>query len=103
MRMLFATTTEAVVQLSSNRIIRGRVMALYTMIAVGGQAAGSPLMGWIAEVAGARAAMIVSGVVPVARRRRRGGAAGAFRPALPAVPTARHLPLMVIEPRGQLG
>ncbi|MEO9013942.1 MAG: MFS transporter [Terrimesophilobacter sp.] len=103
MRMLFATTAEAVVQMSSNRVIRGRVMALYTMIAVGGQALGSPLMGWIAEVAGARTAMVVSGAIPL------------IAAVVIAVLLARagHLSLRVrvrrhawpisIVPRGQLG
>jgi MFS family permease len=103
MRMLFATTAEAVVQMSSNRIIRGRVMALYTMIAVGGQAVGSPVMGWIAEVAGARAAMVVSGAAPlvaavvVAVLLARAG-----RLSL-RVRVRRHASLISIVPRGQLG
>jgi MFS family permease len=103
MRMLFATTAEAVVQMSSNRIIRGRVMALYTMVAVGGQALGSPLMGWIAEVAGARTAMVVSGAVPLVAAvviavllARTGRLAVRVR-------VRRHASLISIEPRGQLG
>lgn len=103
MRMLFSTTAEAIVQLSSNRIIRGRVMALYTMIAVGGQAIGSPLMGWLAEVAGARAAMVVSGLVPalaaivIAFLLARTGHLSL------RVRLRRHTPLMSIVLRGQLG
>jgi MFS family permease len=103
MRMLFATTAEAVVQMSSNRIIRGRVMALYTMIAVGGQAVGSPLMGWIAEVAGARTAMVVSGAVPlVAAAVIAVLLARAGRLSL-RVRVRRHASLISIVPRGQLG
>lgn len=103
MRMLFATTAEAVVQMSSNRIIRGRVMALYTMIAVGGQALGAPFIGWIAEIAGARAAMVVSGGVPLA---------AAFVVAIMLARSGRlsirirmrrHTSLISIEARGQLG
>src|SRR5690606_26500429 len=48
-RLLFATGAESVVQLSSNRRIRGRVMAIYSMVVLGGQAIGGPLMGWLAE------------------------------------------------------
>jgi MFS family permease len=103
MRMLFATTAEAVVQMSSNRVIRGRVMALYTMIAVGGQALGSPLMGWIAEVAGARAAMVVSGMVPlVAAAVIAVLLARAGRLSL-RVRVRRHASLISIVPRGQPG
>lgn len=101
-RMLFSTTAEAVVQLSSNRIIRGRVMALYAMIAVGGQALGSPLLGWLAEVAGARAAMAISGAVPCVAAivvafllARSGRLSLRFR-------LRRNSRLMSIEPRGQL-
>lgn len=63
-RLLFATAAESIVQMSSNRIIRGRVMAIYSMVVLGGQAIGGPLMGWLAEQWGVRAAMVASGVVP---------------------------------------
>ncbi|MHB1173256.1 MAG: MFS transporter [Lacisediminihabitans sp.] len=63
-RLLFATGAESIVQLSSNRAIRGRVMAIYSMVMLGGQALGGPLMGWIAEQWGVRAAMVVAGAVP---------------------------------------
>lgn len=63
-RLLFATAAESIVQMSSNRIIRGRVMAIYAMVVLGGQAIGGPLMGWLAEVWGVRAAMVFSGLVP---------------------------------------
>ena len=38
-------TAESIVQMSSNRIIRGRVMAVYAMVVLGGQAIGGPMMG----------------------------------------------------------
>lgn len=63
-RLLFATTAESIVQLSSNRTIRGRVMAIYAMVVLGGQAIGGPLMGWIAEEWDVRTAMVISGAVP---------------------------------------
>ncbi|HEU4808075.1 MAG TPA: MFS transporter [Homoserinimonas sp.] len=63
-RLQFAMTAESIVQMSSNRIIRGRVMAVYAMVVLGGQAIGGPLMGWIAEGWGVRTAMTISGAVP---------------------------------------
>jgi MFS family permease len=63
-RLLFATGADAMVQLSSNPSIRGRVIALYTVVLMGGQAAGGVLIGWIAEVLGMSVAFIVAGGVP---------------------------------------
>lgn len=65
-RLLFATGAESTVQLSTNRVIRGRVMSLYSMIMLGGQALGGPLSGAIAEHFGVRVAMVVAGIVPAA-------------------------------------
>jgi len=63
-RLLFATGAESLVQLSTNRAIRGRVMALYSMVMLGGQALGGPLIGWIAQTWGVRDAMVIAGAVP---------------------------------------
>ena len=63
-RLLYNTAGETMMQLSSNMAIRGRVMAFWTMVIVGGQAIGGPLMGWLAEYLGARTAMMISGGVP---------------------------------------
>ncbi len=63
-RLLFATGAESIVQLSSNRTIRGRIMAQYSIVVLGGQSVGGPLMGWIAETWGPHAAMVLAGAVP---------------------------------------
>jgi MFS family permease len=63
-RLIFMTGDETMVQLSSNLTIRGRVMAFWVMVVVGGQAIGGPLMGWVAETIGPKNAMVVSGAVP---------------------------------------
>ena len=63
-RLLYATAAETMVQLSSNLRIRGRVMAFFMLILVGGQAIGGPIMGLIAEAFGSRTAVVVSGGVP---------------------------------------
>lgn len=64
-RLLFATGAESMVQLSTNPSIRGRVMAIYLVILMGGQAAGGLIIGWIAEEFGMHAAFAVAGGVPL--------------------------------------
>ena len=63
-RLLYMTASETMMQLSSNLAIRGRIMAFWVMVVVGGQAIGGPVMGWLAEHLGARPAMMISGGVP---------------------------------------
>jgi MFS family permease len=48
------TTANAMVQLSVDPAMRGRVMALYMAIFMGGTPLGAPVIGWIGEVWGAR-------------------------------------------------
>lgn len=62
--LLFLTAANSLVQMSSNIGIRGRVMSLYVLVLLGGQAIGGPLMGFIVEHFGAHPAMVVSGGVP---------------------------------------
>jgi hypothetical protein len=62
--LLFITAANSLVQMSSNLGIRGRVMSLYVLVLLGGQAIGGPLMGWVVEHGGAQLGMAVSGVVP---------------------------------------
>ncbi|PRY70034.1 putative MFS family arabinose efflux permease [Glaciihabitans tibetensis] len=64
--LLFITAANSLVQMSSNIGIRGRVMSLYVLVLLGGQAIGGPLMGWIVENHGAQFGMAVSGIVPAA-------------------------------------
>ncbi|MBA3783270.1 MAG: MFS transporter, partial [Nocardioides sp.] len=44
---------------------RGRVMALYMTIVMGGTPLGSPVIGWIGETYGARWCLIVGGVMVI--------------------------------------
>ena len=48
------TTANAMVQLSVEPAMRGRVMALYMAIAMGGTPLGAPLIGWVGDVADPR-------------------------------------------------
>ncbi|MFT4136432.1 MFS transporter [Microbacterium sp.] len=63
--ILMWTAANTLLQFSSNRSIRGRVMSLYLLIAVGGQAIGGLLLGWIVEHAGPRAGLAVSAGIPL--------------------------------------
>lgn len=64
-RLLFATGADSMVQLSTNLTIRGRVMALYIVVLVGGQAIGGALVGAVAETLGMHAAFLVAGGMPL--------------------------------------
>lgn len=55
------TAANTFVQLRTDPGMRGRVMALYMMIFIGGTPFGAPLIGWIGEVAGARWTLLVGG------------------------------------------
>lgn len=63
--LLFLTSSNQLVQTSTNVLIRGRVMSIYIMVQLGGQAFGGPLMGALAENFGVHLAMLIAGVVPV--------------------------------------
>jgi MFS family permease len=63
--IIFAATCNATLQLGSADAMRGRVMALYSVVFLGTTPIGSPLMGWIAQVAGARASFYVAGIATV--------------------------------------
>ena len=52
-------TANSLVQLGTEPAMRGRVMALYMTIFVGGTPIGAPLMGWIANTFGPRVAIAV--------------------------------------------
>lgn len=60
--MTFSTAANTTVQLSSTPSMRGRVMALYLLMFMGGTPIGAPLVGWIAQVAGPRWSLIIGGL-----------------------------------------
>lgn len=62
--LLFITAANPLVQTSTNLGIRGRVMSLYVLVLLGGQAIGGPLMGLIVSTFGPHIGMAVSGLVP---------------------------------------
>ena len=61
--LTFTTTANAIVQLGSAPQMRGRVMALYVLVFLGGTPFGAPLVGAAAEAFGPRAALVLGGTV----------------------------------------
>lgn len=59
-------SANAVLQLESDPRLRGRVMALYMTIVMGGTPLGSPVIGWIGETYGARSSLILGGLLTIA-------------------------------------
>lgn len=56
------TTANSMVQLASEPEYRGRVMALYMAIFLGGTPIGAPLIGWIGDAWGARWTLLIGAV-----------------------------------------
>jgi MFS family permease len=59
------TTANALVQMSTDAVVRGRVMALYLAIFMGGTPLGAPLLGVVAERFGARWTLVGGGALTV--------------------------------------
>ncbi|MFN8077723.1 MAG: MFS transporter [Kineosporiaceae bacterium] len=77
------TAANATVQVSTPAHLRGRVMAVYMAVFMGGAPVGSPLIGWIGQTFGARWSILVGGAVALVVAAavavwaaRRGGLAG---------------------------
>ncbi len=61
---------QTVVQLCVDPDIRGRVVALYMMILMGGTPVGAPVIGWIGQTFGARWTLIGGGTITLGSRPR---------------------------------
>ena len=62
----FIATSNALLQLGSSAEMRGRVMALFSVVFLGSTPIGGPLIGWIAEAGGPRAALGVGAIATLA-------------------------------------
>jgi MFS family permease len=60
------TSANAFMQLHTDPGMRGRVIALYMMIFIGGTPLGAPAIGWVGEAFGARWTLIAGGLLTVA-------------------------------------
>jgi MFS family permease len=63
--VVFAASVNSFLQLAVEPHMRGRVMALYSVVFLGSTPIGGPLMGWIAGSAGPRAALALGGVIAI--------------------------------------
>jgi MFS family permease len=64
--VVFAASVNSFLQLAVAPHMRGRVMALYSVVFLGSTPIGGPLMGWIAGTAGPRTALALGGLVALA-------------------------------------
>lgn len=62
----FVTSANAFVQLGVEPSLRGRVIGIFMVAFFGGTPIGAPLLGWLAEVAGARWSLIGGGLTALA-------------------------------------
>jgi MFS family permease len=80
----FAAGVNSSLQLAAAPSMRGRVMALYSVVFLGSTPIGAPIAGWLAGAAGPRAGLVLAGVAALVGgvglrlglRRRVGAAAG---------------------------
>jgi MFS family permease len=63
MTLLFLTSAATAVQLEAGAAVRGRVMALYLPLLLGGHALGGLLAGWLTQELGVRAGLVVTGAL----------------------------------------
>lgn len=61
--LTMVTSANAMMQMTTSPMMRGRVAALYLMIFLGGTPLGAPLIGWVGETYGARWMLIGGGAI----------------------------------------
>jgi MFS family permease len=61
----FAASINSALQLASDPVMRGRVMALYSVVFLGSTPIGAPLAGWLSEALDPRAALVMAGVAGI--------------------------------------
>ncbi|MET9774770.1 MFS transporter [Streptomyces sp. NPDC006367] len=61
--MTVNVTANTSIQMSTDPAMRGRVMALYMMVFLGGSPVGAPVVGWVTDTYGARAGFAAGGAV----------------------------------------
>ena len=87
-RVTFAAGVNSTLQLAVDPAMRGRVMALYSVVFLGSTPIGAPLVGWLAGAAGPRAGLVVGAVAALLAAA---GARAAFaRVGEPIAPVDRH-------------
>jgi MFS family permease len=62
----FTATTNSLLQLAAPTAIRGRVMALWSVVYLGSTPLGGPIVGWVSEQAGPRAGLALGALAALA-------------------------------------
>jgi MFS family permease len=63
--VILAASVNSALQLASEPRMRGRVMALYSIVFLGSTPIGGPLVGWLSEAIDPRAALVMAGVAGI--------------------------------------
>lgn len=66
MTVTFSAGVNSTIQLAAAPAMRGRVMALYSIVFLGSTPIGAPLVGWLAQVADPRAGMVLGAAAALA-------------------------------------
>jgi len=61
--ILYMTATTAIIQVEADPAFHGRILALQTFLLIGTTPIGGPILGWLADSAGARVPIVVGGIV----------------------------------------
>ncbi|MFF0160087.1 MFS transporter [Streptomyces sp. NPDC005263] len=64
--MTVNVTANTSIQMTTDPAMRGRVMALYMMVFLGGSPVGAPIAGWVTDAYGVRVGMAVGGAIAAA-------------------------------------
>lgn len=64
--ILYLTSTTAIVQVEADPALHGRILALQTFVIGGSAVLGGPVLGWLADAVGARAPILLGGIVGLA-------------------------------------
>ena len=85
--VMLAASVNSALQLASDPVMRGRVMALYSIVFLGSTPIGAPLAGYLSETIDPRAALVMAG--RRGDRRRPRGAAPRSHGCPPRTPRRR--------------
>jgi MFS family permease len=96
----FAAGINSTLQLGADPLLRGRVMALYSVVFIGSTPIGAPIVGWLSEAAGPRAGLVLGGTAALiaaigarAAYARTQAAAAEGEPAVSSVSASRRIAL----------
>jgi MFS family permease len=65
-QLTYVTAANSLIQIAVDPSMRGRILGMYMMLLTGSTTFGAPLLGWVAQQFGARAALTGSGLIAAA-------------------------------------